>query len=315
MIRMSVIPQVSVIIPIYGVKDYICQCIDSVLYQSFTDYELILVDDGSTDGSGKICDEYIKRNNRVTVIHKKNGGLSDARNTGLLFAKGKYIYFLDGDDWIDINLLNRAVGLIREGYDLIVFNSYLSYPEKTIEMKKNQTGLFEIKDDFSRSEFFIGTLLVSKIGWSSSDRLFSRSILEKNNITFADNQKIFLEDLFFSCCYCAHASKILSIEDRLFYYRQRQGSIMHSDGLNVNFNRMNELTKELYGYYCSRESCKELVNIFPQIYYFIIFNYILSLRDSMTMSELRKAMMEEIDDNSFMLKQLKDIKIQKFIFR
>ena len=88
---------------------------------------------------------------------------------------------------------------------------------------------------------------------------------------------------------------------------------MHSDGLNVNFNRMNELTKELYGYYCSRESCKELVNIFPQIYYFIIFNYILSLRDSMTMSELRKAMMEEIDDNSFMLKQLKDIKIQKFI--
>ena len=99
---------ISVIVPVYKVEKYIHRCIDSILAQTFTDFELILVDDGSPDCCGSICDEYAKKDSRVTVIHKKNGGLSDARNAGLDFAMGDYILFVDSDDYIDADLLEQT---------------------------------------------------------------------------------------------------------------------------------------------------------------------------------------------------------------
>ena len=94
---------VSVIIPIYNVEKYIRQCIDSVLNQTYTQIEIILVDDGSPDNCGAICDEYAERDNRIKVIHKENGGLSDARNAGLAIAQGDFVYFLDSDDYLRKN--------------------------------------------------------------------------------------------------------------------------------------------------------------------------------------------------------------------
>ena len=96
--------EVSIIVPVYQVEKYIRQCIDSILAQTFTDFELILVDDGSKDNSGKICDEYAEKDKRIRVIHKENGGLSDARNKGLDNAAGKYFMFVDGDDYIAPNM-------------------------------------------------------------------------------------------------------------------------------------------------------------------------------------------------------------------
>lgn len=93
-------PQISVIVPIYNVEKYICRCVDSILNQTFTDFECILVDDGSPDNCGRICDEYAKKDRRVKVVHKKNGGLSDARNAGIEVAQGEYLGFVDSDDWI-----------------------------------------------------------------------------------------------------------------------------------------------------------------------------------------------------------------------
>ena len=90
----------SVILPIYKVEKYLCECVDSILNQSFTDYEIILVDDGSPDGSGAICDEYAEKDARVKVIHKVNGGLSDARNAGFAIAQGEYVVFIDSDDYV-----------------------------------------------------------------------------------------------------------------------------------------------------------------------------------------------------------------------
>ena len=91
---------ISIIVPVYNVENYLKECIDSILRQEFRDYEIILVDDGSKDDSGKICDEYGKKYSFISVIHKKNGGLSDARNFGLKIAKGEYILFIDSDDYI-----------------------------------------------------------------------------------------------------------------------------------------------------------------------------------------------------------------------
>ncbi|EME8139564.1 glycosyltransferase, partial [Enterococcus faecium] len=93
--------EISIIVPIYNVEQYLRKCVDSILAQTFTDFEVILVDDGSPDNSGAICDEYAKLDSRVRVIHKENGGLSDARNAGIEIAKGKYLGFVDSDDFID----------------------------------------------------------------------------------------------------------------------------------------------------------------------------------------------------------------------
>ena len=90
----------SIVVPIYNVEKYLRQCVDSILSQTFTDYELILVNDGSNDGSGTICDDYAKQDSRITVVHKPNGGLSDARNAGTAVAKGEYIVYIDSDDYV-----------------------------------------------------------------------------------------------------------------------------------------------------------------------------------------------------------------------
>ena len=114
------VPLISVVVPVYNVRPWLRRCLDSVLAQTFTDWECILVDDGSTDGSGAVCDEYAARDPRFTVIHKENGGVSSARNAGLDAAKGEYIQFLDSDDWIDHRLMETAVELQRRDPEAMV---------------------------------------------------------------------------------------------------------------------------------------------------------------------------------------------------
>ena len=111
---------VSIIIPVYNVKPYLKRCVESVLNQSYTDFETILVDDGSTDGSSAICDEYLERDTRIRVIHKENGGLSDARNAGINAAVGEYILFVDSDDFLDKDALDILTKEIRPGVDIII---------------------------------------------------------------------------------------------------------------------------------------------------------------------------------------------------
>ena len=113
----KIVMKFSIIIPCYKVEQYLHQCVDSVLAQTFDDYEVILVDDGSPDGSPAICDEYSKKSNKVKVIHKLNGGLSDARNVGLKEASGDYIVFLDSDDWwCDNNALMKTADRLESSH-------------------------------------------------------------------------------------------------------------------------------------------------------------------------------------------------------
>ena len=98
---------ISVIVPVYKVERYLCRCVDSIIAQTYTNLQIILVDDGSPDGSGAICDDYAAKDSRITVIHKKNGGLSDARNAGLVAACGSYIGFVDSDDYIAVDMYEK----------------------------------------------------------------------------------------------------------------------------------------------------------------------------------------------------------------
>lgn len=126
-------PEFSIIIPVYGVEEYLHECVDSALSQTFGDFEIILVDDGSLDHCAKICDEYQCIDPRIKVIHKANGGLSDSRNIGLAYATGKFIYFLDGDDWIEKKLLENTVFYIRQDYDMVAFNTSFFCNDKSLQ--------------------------------------------------------------------------------------------------------------------------------------------------------------------------------------
>lgn len=116
---------VSVIVPVYKVEKYLHRCIDSIINQTYKNLEIILVDDGSPDNCGKICDEYAEKDNRIKVIHKSNGGLSSARNAGLDVANGDYVYFVDSDDYIDTKLVEDNLNLaIEHDADMVCFNYF-----------------------------------------------------------------------------------------------------------------------------------------------------------------------------------------------
>ncbi|MBA1325633.1 glycosyltransferase [Enterococcus faecium] len=132
----------SIIVPVYKVEKYLRKCVDSILAQTFTDFEVILVDDGSPDNSGKICDEYAEKDNRVRVIHKENGGLSSARNAGIDVARGKYLGFVDSDDYIDEDMYEILYENLKihdadiSSVELIPFYGG-RYKEKNKEKKSN----------------------------------------------------------------------------------------------------------------------------------------------------------------------------------
>lgn len=126
--------EISIIVPVYQVEKYISQCIESILAQTFTDFELILVDDGSKDNSGKICDEYAEKDKRIRVLHKENGGLSDARNKGLDNASGNYFMFVDSDDYIAPNMAECLYqNIIKEDADIAACNFRYVFEEDVEE--------------------------------------------------------------------------------------------------------------------------------------------------------------------------------------
>ena len=142
--------KISVIVPIYNVEQYLRKCIDSIINQTYKNLEIILVDDGSWDNSPRICDEYAKRDNRIKVIHKKNGGLADARNTGLKMITGNYISFIDSDDYIEKTMYEKMIKVIlKYNADIIECNLNYKYGNQLITMTEGyKTQEFNRKDAF-----------------------------------------------------------------------------------------------------------------------------------------------------------------------
>ena len=137
--------KVSIIIPVYNVEVYLKECIESVLEQSYKNLEIILVDDGATDSSGKICDEYKDKDNRIIVFHKENGGLSSARNSGLAIATGKFVYFLDSDDYIEKNAIEVLVENMRTNNSEVVFLDGNIFYEEGAEIRPTNTYIRQRK--------------------------------------------------------------------------------------------------------------------------------------------------------------------------
>ena len=176
--------KISIVVPIYNTAQYLCQCIDSILNQEFKDYEIILVDDGSTDTSPMICDYYAHMYGFITVIHKKNGGLSDARNEGIKHASGQYILFIDSDDYIFNNSLSHISNTIDESHiDVIFLEAVKVYPDNTI-INLNDGYKKEYIYEKSQIDVLKHISNLPKFPGSACTKLVKRTLISDNKLYF-----------------------------------------------------------------------------------------------------------------------------------
>lgn len=213
--------KISIIVPVYNVEQYLNKCMDSIINQTFKDIEIICINDGSTDNSLEILKEYVKIDNRIILIDQKNGGLSDARNSGLKIATSPYIMFVDSDDWLELNaceILYNA--MTSNNCDLVAFKINIHYVENE-KMKqkdekninKNTKGLIEItNNNFQSANFY---------AWS---KIYKKEIINKYQIDFPFG--LHYEDSPFSWKYFSVSKNILFIEDKLYNYLRRPESIL-----------------------------------------------------------------------------------------
>lgn len=210
--------EVTVIIPVYNAEQYLEECVQSVLKQNFTDFELVLVNDGSSDRSGALCETYASADHRVRVFHQKNGGVSSARNLGIANAKGKWVTFIDADDYIspnyfDVLTVNSNADLIMQGLIYLkegIEIKHIRYREEELEFEKFLSK-YDVYPEYSSS-------------WS---KFFKRSILQKYEITF-NMQLKFGEDTLFNLQYLWYCRSIFTADTLNYHYRILESGLSNS---------------------------------------------------------------------------------------
>lgn len=216
---------ISIIVPVYNVEMYLKECIESIINQSYKFLEIILINDESTDKSGEICDEYQKRDKRIRVIHKKNEGVSKARNTGLDIAKGKYIAFVDSDDYIEKEMMETLINNIKKSKSNISICGYRIFNKKNNIVRKSDDKLVE--EILSSKEALKIIFENNKINGFLWNKLFERELIEKIRL----QEDIFIcEDLFMVCEILKKDLKIFYTSVPLYNYRNSIDSVT----LNIN---------------------------------------------------------------------------------
>lgn len=222
-------PKVSVIIPVYKVEAYINQCVDSVLIQSYHNLEIILVDDGSPDNCPEICDEYERQDMRIKVIHKKNGGLSDARNSGLEMATGEYVMFLDSDDyWDDTDAVKKLIEIVNNhpDADVVYFQRHKFIEDHRISNEIHNIAFINGMKKAEALKYLISNAYFMP---SACNKLIRREILTENKIVF--QKGIVCEDIDWNFALTLHAEHLYGINNNFYAYRtDREGSITNTIG-------------------------------------------------------------------------------------
>ena len=224
-------PKISVIVPVYKVEPYLRKCLDSIVNQTYRNLEIILVDDGSPDNCGAICDEYAAKDQRVRVIHKANGGLSSARNAALEIATGAYIGFVDSDDWIEVKMFEVLLsGLQTAGADISVCGHYEEYKSH----RKEFTWPKQLVLDKERAlEKLLQNDQMKNLVW---DKLFCRNLFD--NIRFPEGKTF--EDMAIMHWLFLQAEKVVCLPNALYHYLQRSGSIVDDASLGNRLNPKEE---------------------------------------------------------------------------
>lgn len=260
--------KVSIIVPVYNVEKYLEECIESMLNQTYTNIEIILVDDGSTDSSGKICDKYKIIDNRVKVIHKKNEGVSSARNTALDMIDGEYLCFVDSDDYVDKDFILKLVENLNDN-DMTICGYIEKYLDK--EEKIDITNQIQILTNVDIMNQVIGLSNIKGYLWN---KLFKTEIIKNNKISFSNNICL-CEDMYFVIQYLKYCNCVAIIPENLYYYRMRASSAVWSKNIEkkisifVAYEEIYSILKEIeaeqldsfmYSYVADFFSYKKYIN-------------------------------------------------------
>ena len=261
--------KISIIIPVYNVELYIEECLESVVNQTYKNLEIILIDDGSTDNSGKICDKYAKLDSRIKVIHKKNGGAASAKNIGLKNITGEYVTFVDSDDFLDLKCIENKVSILENENADIVQSKFINLFKDTevIEKYVNEKNII-----YNKTEFLIEYIN----NWECSlfwNKIYKTELM--SDIYFIEGRCI--DDEFFTYKVIQNANKIIENDRYDYYYRQRISSSMNNishkkkilkdqiDFIYIRFLDIDKKEKYVKNYYL--EHLVDTYLIFSKNYY------------------------------------------------
>lgn len=236
-------PAVSIIVPVYNAQKTIGRCIESILNQEFTDFEVILVNDGSKDASGAICDEYAAKDSRIRVIHKENTGVSDSRNLALDEARGEYLQFMDSDDWITTDATSLLYRAAKEYQcDMVIADFYRVVGQRVSQKGDIDDDILMTREEFAShmmenpADFYYGVL------WN---KFFKREIIEKYHLRM-DKDISWCEDFMFNLEYIRHAESVYALGVPIYYYVKTKGSLA-SQGMNIS--KTIQMKRMVFSYY------------------------------------------------------------------
>ena len=277
-------PMVSVVIPVFNVQEYISQCLNSIISQTYKDIEIIVVDDGSTDNSLSICMEYKQKNNNIIVIHQDNKGLSKARNRGIAEAKGDYITFVDSDDYVSDIFVEMLVETItKTNTRIATTKSYVSFiDDKDVIFDKKDSAVDRVTI-FEKNDF-IKMMMLEKICTGAPFKIYDRSIFEKYQ--FPDG---YYEDLAIMYRLCSDQEAISVLDMKLYAYRIRDNSIIRNKNIE-NKKAIIPITDEMVG--CFEGCSKDVLNAVKARSLMTIFSVFLQAPRSQTL--LRRELWKRI---------------------
>lgn len=310
------IPLLSVIIPIYNAQNYLRKCIDSILIQDFRDFELILINDGSTDNSSCICNEYVKIDNRVSVIHKENEGLVNTRKKGLMYAKGEYICFIDSDDWIENNYFSIMYDtILKRNVDIVICGFYFNYGDFKVESKnKFESGFYDkemLIKYFYPKMLFSGEFFKFGIYPALWNKVIRKSLLLENIMKVDDRIKVG-EDVATIFPTILDANSIYLLNDQFLYnYRLLNTSMTRSYDKEY-YERILILFNVLFDAFKNKESSI----LTEQLDYYILYMLIASIENeyserSESSFKEKISFLRKIIDNSSIVNSLHRINKKK----
>ena len=232
--KMADKPFISIIVPVYNVEKYLRECLDSLCKQTLKEMEIILIDDGATDGSGAILDEYAARDDRIRVLHKKNAGVAAARNDGIRLAKGEWLAFVDSDDWLSPDMYEKAYAAVKNtDVDILYFDAVKSFPKREEDWSHFETE-FETEERAALDAMQRGVLYFPMTPYPTKvpiaapwDKLFRASLIKEHGLCYIEELKT-LDDMVFNLYALEYAGKIKYIKEALYHYRMVEGSITNA---------------------------------------------------------------------------------------
>ena len=305
----------TVVIPVYNVENYLKRCIESILIQEWKNYDILLVDDGSIDNSPQICDDYAKAYDFISVIHKKNGGLSAARNTGISHAEGEYVYFPDSDDWIEPDTFIALAEVVEsQKFDIISFNrEFVKGEEDAIVSDSLVTQVFEGKDAF------VQMLKHSYITGFANDKIYRKSLFIDNKIMFPSGK--YYEDLGTNYKLFLLSEKVYATNQKYYHYLIDNPDSITQSWNEKKFRDMFEFYKEVfYSDFVRSQLNEEELQLLQRYYVSGLIHILASLYKSKLDKkyiDITDEVKQELLKNKVSLSQMKDQpnKLKYVLFR